>query len=450
MSALDPISTLDQNRAIRDAEEFLRHPGATVSVVGQKPWYQRALSYMRGPAAVLFCYATALTSFSLGPTQDPAPQSTGTSPIELLNQQAFVMSPAKLKPLFSFQKEINGVPEAAAFDVPENMPAQQVAQKLFDLGKPFQALAVTLEGLETKPYRDGCGLNVGMGYCIDARVREYGPGRVRQDLLGAGLTDAQTDILLGNDRKAQTGVELTRTQALALLSLTEGDYRNRARDLVGQRVFDALPDNRKAVMTWLSYNTGEGLGRFNRLLTAVRQDRTSDAVQHMTPFFQQGGQMVPNARAGSWLMAAYWSEDAMKSALARPDALESGARNGRSPLEVVAPKEAGRLALRGSLPESPYVAHGLTELKSLNTRDVQVAQVDTLSVSLPPASDWRAQRQGATVAQPVMEAPASAPMEPTHNQQSEPNLGSDLGLNPQDLLENLPSSSPARRPGFRR
>jgi GH24 family phage-related lysozyme (muramidase) len=438
MSATQPVSSFDQARAIREAEELLRHPGATVSVVGQKPWYQRALSKMRGPAAVLFCYASALASFPLGPSAVTADQA-GES-INLLGKQTFLMSPVELKPLFSFQKEAPGVPAAAAFDVPENMASQQVAQKLFELGKPFQALAVTLEGLETKPYRDGCGLNVGMGYCIDARVREYGPARIRQDLLGAGLTAAQTDTLMGNDRKAQGAIELTRTQALALLSLTEGDYRTRARDLLGQKVFDALPSHRQAVMTWLSYNTGEGLGRFNRLLTAVRQDRTSDAVQHMTPFFSQGGQMVPNARAGSWLMAAYWSNDAMKAALARPDALESGARNGQSPLEVVAPKEAGRLALRGALPQSPYVAHGLTELKSLGVTEVQVAQVDTNVVVMPAPSDWRAQRQAASQPQVGVEAPVQT-------QQAPEAQDSAIGVNPQDLLDNLPSSS-RRKPGM--
>ena len=150
--------------------------------------------------------------------------------------------------------------------------------------------------------------------------------------------------------------------------------------------------------------------------------------------------MVPNARAGSWLMAAYWSNDAMKAALARPDALESGARNGQSPLEVVAPKEAGRLALRGDLPQSPYVAHGLTELKSLGVTEVQVAQVDTNVVAMPAPSDWRAQRQAASQPQVGVEAPVQT-------QQAPEAQDSAIGVNPQDLLDNLPSSS-RRKPGM--
>ena len=450
-------------RAVREAEQLLRHPGATVSMVGEKPWHQRMLSKMRGPAAIVLAYAASLMSPPVGqvapgldqaaPTAAAVAQAVPGDPLGL--KQVRLVSPVDLASPLATQQAAPGV-SMAAFDVPAGMSAQQVAIKLFESGKQFQALAVTLEGLETKPYRDGCGLNVGMGYCIDARTREYGPARIRQDLLNAGLTEAQVGTLQGNDRKAQMGVELTRTQALALLSLTENDYRVRARDLVGQKVFDNLPENRQAVMTWLSYNTGEGLARFNRLLTAVRQDRTTDAVQHMTPFFSQGGQMVPNARAGSWLMAAYWSNDAMKAALARPDALEYGARQGQSPLEVVAPGEAGRLALRGHLPQSPYVAHGLTTLKGLDTTTVHVAQVENAAaapeVVLPAAGDWRDRRAAAyreaLEAQKAEQAQQALPQ--NHGQAVTDLPTQGLGVNPQELLNTLPSQEPAEAEAPRR
>ena len=452
----------EAERAVREAEQLLRHPGATVSVVGDTPWHQRALSKLRGPAGIVLMYAASLMSLPLGPTTtepQSAPnaaamaQAVAGDPLGL--KQVQLMSPVALQPLLDTQQASPKATTKAAFDVPSDMSSQQVAIKLFDKGKQFQALAVTLEGLETKPYRDGCGLNVGMGYCIDARTREHGPARIRQDLLDAGIQNSQVDALLGNDRKAQMNVELTRTQALALLALTENDYRVRARDLVGQKVFDSLPENRQAVLTWLSYNTGEGLARFNRLLTAVRQDRTTDAVQHMTPFFSQGGQMGPTARAGSWLMASDWSNDAMKAALARPDALEYGARQGQSPLEVVAPGEAGRLALRGHLPQSPYVAHGMTTLKGLETTNVQVAQVATAelaSVEMPTTGDWRERRSAAyrealAAQKAAQEAPqATAPTADLQGHQP---------ANLQDLLQNLPvqeqeAEAPRRRSRFGR
>ncbi len=442
------------SRLAQDAEELLRHPGATISVVGKKPWYKRALSDIASAAPTILLYATSLFALPLGPSEDKAPQGPAAEQAQTLNEalgiKPMLMSAVEIKPIWATTPAAK-----AALEVPDNMAPQQVAQKLFEMNKPFQALAVTLEGLETKPYRDGCGLNVGMGYCIDARVRENGPIRVRQDLTDAGLDLAQVDILMGNDRKAQNQVMLTRTQALSLLGLTENDYRVRARDLVGQQVFDKLPANRQAVLTWLSYNTGDGLARFNRLLTAVRQDKTSEAVKHMTPFFSQGGQMVPNARAGSWLMAAYWSNDAMKTALARPDALEFNSRQGQSPLTVVAPHEAGKMALRGLLPESPYVAHGIANL------DVSAAKAQTqVAIVLPNQDDWRAKRQAAVLPttstvdnapihaqqQPAPTAPAEAAPAP---QQPTPAESLGLGGNPAQLLETLPNPSRLKRPGMR-
>lgn len=452
----DVSPAFDQARLLREAEQTLRHPGATVTAVGSRPWHQRALARLLSPAAVIMLSMAALTPLQLGVgtlavggavVGKAAMDAHQASQVRLGQAQPMLMSPVALRPWFNPGPQASTAPvaSAAAFEVPVGMAPQQVALKLFDLNKPFQALAVTLEGLETKPYRDGCGLNVGMGYCIDARVREHGTARVRQDLLGAGLTGLQTDALLGNDRPTQDSVELSGTQALALLALTEGDYRNRARTFVGGKTFDGLPAHRQAVLTWLSYNTGEGLGNFRSLLTAVRLDQPGEAVQHMTPYFSQGGQMVPNARAGSWLMAAYWSVDSMKAALSRPDALERGARQGQSPLEVVAPKDAGRLALLGALPPSPYVAHGLAELSPV-AAPVQTASVapvpsaveEATAATLPSLAEWRRSRRGAEGADPAPQA-AQGP-----GQTAEADNG--LGLDISDLAETLPSAPQRRGP----
>ena len=468
MSQAVPTSLPSGEQSRQEAEALLRHPSASVSVVGPRPWARRGLSRMLGPATALLLYATALTPLQLG----VGTLATGVGAAALVNQVprtnlfglpsagTVLMSPVALRPLFG--PTVEAFPSVAVhpavFDVPAGMTAQQVAQKLYALGHPFQALAVTLEGIETKPYRDVCGLNVGMGYCIDARLREHGVARVQQDLLRSGLGPAQVADLLGNDRRSQDAVRLTRTQALSLLSLTESDYRVRARDLIGPKVFDALPQHRQAALTWLSYNTGEGLGRFSRLLTAVRQDRTGEAVEHMTPFFAQNGQMVPNARAGAWLMAAYWSDDAFKAALARPDALESGARNGQSPLEIVAPHEAGRLALNGALPASPYVTHGGARLEA-PAEGIAVAMANTephaaVRESLaPPAplDEWRARRDAERTSErraTVASAPP-APLAEVSVRSSAAPSGNGLGLDVGDLMDNLPSAgeepAPRRR-----
>ena len=239
--------------------------------------------------------------------------------------------------------------------VPVELPVAEVARQLLDAGERFAALAVSIEGIATKPYRDAAGLNIGMGYCIRCRVASLGVERVRADFRIAGVSESDIDALLGRDRAAQDRVRLTQLQALALLGATEEGYRTRARDIVGPAHFDRLPSHRQAALTWLSYNTGDGLTRFHRLLSAVHQNRHVDALAELTPHFHHGGQRVPNARAGAWLMAAYWSEEGLTSAVANPDALEYGARLGRSPLEIVARTDARRLSREGRMPRSPYI-----------------------------------------------------------------------------------------------
>lgn len=415
---------------IKEAQELLKHPGARVSVKGSKPWRQRGVSRAMGLTTSLMLSIAALSPIELGfGTTAAVGVGAGAS-------RVILSDPVDLETV-----KVRAPAATAAFDVPESMTPQEVSQKLLDVGEPFQALAVTLEGLETKPYRDGCGLNVGMGYCIDARVREMGVERVRDDLYHAGLEENQILDLMGNDKKAQLKVEITRTQALSLLALTEEDYRTRARDIVGQKVFDKLPEHRQAALTWLSYNTGDGLAKFSNLLGAVRKDQTTEAVKHMTPFFSQGGKMVPNSRAGSWMMAAYWSEDALKEAIRRPDALESGARNGQSPLAIVAPQEAGRMAMAGSLPASPFVAHGQAEISGATTiASAQVAQavpapaaatpdvVDMLPVHPQSVGQWQQARQNRS------EGNAHGVNQPTH----------EGATREPSLLDNLDDSSRQR------
>lgn len=340
---------------LEQANAWVRSSNARVAVVGKKPWRQRMLAGLLAPTATVLFYASALTPTPAGqasPTKlDEAALATLTQP-----SQAFLLSPVALPDPLS--QALRG---DRVVGVPEHLDDQQARVHLANQGDYFRALAMTLEGIETRPYRDGCGLNVGAGYCITARVRDYGAARVVQDLTQAGLSSQDISALTGNDRRAQDQVQLSRQQALALLDATRPDYEAKARQTVGAEVFDALPAHRQAALTWLAYNTGDGMAKFQRLLTAVRQDKPQEAVRHMTPFFAQDGKMVANSRAGAWLMAAYWSEDSLKQALADPDALETTARQGISPLQAVAPQDAGRLAIRGELPPSPYLVHGQVE-----------------------------------------------------------------------------------------
>lgn len=308
----------------------------------------------------------------------PEELKTSSSPaISILNSTKFEVSPVAQNKLFDFMKmetsENDSVKHAnVPFSITQDMNNQEIISKLYSTGHRFEALAMTLEGLETKPYRDGCGLNVGMGYCIDARVREHGIEHVKNDLLTSGISEMNVAILMGNDRSLQNTVTLDRTQAVALLGITKEGYETRARDIVGQKAFDRLEPNQKAVITWLSYNTGDGLNSFNSLKQAIRNNDTLEASKHLTPYFSDGGKMVPNMRAGSWLMASYYSDKAMETAINNPDRLEYNSRQGVSPIRVVAPLDARKLAANNTLPDSPYVIHS-------NSIDPVVAPSPTVS-----------------------------------------------------------------------
>lgn len=391
--------------------EKIRHifnsPNRTVTAMGSRPWAQRLSKVLTAGFAVVALYGAALTPTNIF-SGDHQSLNSRVTLAEILKQPGLV-SPV---PGGDFLQRLTetapkDLSQSAKIEVTPDMTNKQIAAKLLEQGHHFQALAVTLESLETRPYRDGCGLNVGMGYCINARIREHGVEHVRNDLLSAGIQSSNVDVLLGKNAKAQSQVELTKTQALSLLSITEEGYMTRVRDIVGPKVFDNLKPNEKGVLGWLGYNTGDALGKFNQLLMAVRQNNKAEAVKHMTPFFAQQGKMVPNARAGSWLMAAYWSEDAMKNAIANPDALEFNSRRGKSPIEVVAPQEARVLASKNILPESPYVFHA--EKQEASSTPTYQAAVPSKEVAAPKQNQYV--RSSSPAPAPVSESALSAPDE---------------------------------------
>lgn len=351
----------ESKKKSEDILSLLKNKNAQVHIAGAAPLTERKFGRLfAGMSIPVLMAVAALTPISTIDLEQKLNNANPTQSVQapslssMLKQGQFEISPLQQTNIFDQISKGETVTPNSLVEITDDMSNHQIITKLYEKGHGFEALAMTLEGLETKPYRDGCGLNIGMGYCIDARVREHGVDHVKNDLIGAGLPETSVAMLMGNDRKLQNSVELNRSQAVALLGITKNDYQTRARDIVGQRTFDGLSKNKQAVLTWLSYNTGEGLGNFNNMLSAVRKNDTTEAVKHMTPYFSDGGKMVPNMRAGSWLMASYWSEDAMKTAIHNPDALEYNSRNGMSPIRVVAPLEARRLSANNTLPESPY------------------------------------------------------------------------------------------------
>lgn len=240
-----------------------------------------------------------------------------------------------------------GLPHVAAADT-----SKTLAIKLLAADRPFLALAVSLEDLRTVPYWDPGGMNLGMGYCVDKREAEKGALSVRADLEAIGLPEASIQDVLSNTRARQERVRLTPDQALALLARTAPEYEAVARQAIGGKTFDALPSHRRAALSWLAYNTGDtNFNKFRSLHAAVKSNAVIEALDHLTPHYRDGGVMVPNARAGTWLMAAFWSKDGLKAAIERPEHLLEQAQAGTSPVLIV---DRAAARLKQALPDSPY------------------------------------------------------------------------------------------------
>lgn len=397
-SAEDMTKAIDSNLLAQKINtdailKIIKHPGSEKHILGTAPLEKRNYAkILRNALAPVLLSTAALIPIAHQANTDEI-KSTSTPTSSILNVTKFEVSPVPQSKLFNFLNGIK-VEETSSshsnvpFLITEEMNNQEIISKLYSTGHRFEALAMTLEGLETKPYRDGCGLNVGMGYCIDARVREHGIEHVKNDLLTSGISDMNVAILMGNDRNLQNTVTLDRTQAVALLGITKEGYETRARDIVGQKAYDRLDVNQKAVITWLSYNTGDGLNSFNSLKQAIRNSDTLEASKHLTPYFSDGGKMVPNMRAGSWLMASYYSDKAMETAINNPDRLEYNSRQGISPIRIVAPLEARKLAANNTLPDSPYVMHSnsvepsVTPVKT--TPEVQTIMIANNTIDINP------------------------------------------------------------------
>lgn len=259
-----------------------------------------------------------------------------------LGQDFLVSSKKPLSPETLFANQLK--------QLPSSLVGQPLAEYLLVHHDPFLALATTIESLPTHPYWDGGGLNVGIGYCVTQRRHEKGDLVVKDDLKQAGFSDDVIKILMDGTRAQQAKIEFSSMQALRLLQHVGKEYREIARVNIGSKVFDDLSNNRQATLTWLAYNTGpKGFPQFHRLIHSIQNSKHEEALRHLTPFYSEGGKFLPNARAGTTIMAAYASPVGLKYAISHPDSLQSAAQEGTSPVKKADPK----LKIK-SPPPSPF------------------------------------------------------------------------------------------------
>ena len=369
---MNPVPRLSRE----ELDRRLRAPGKRVVAVGARPLKTRALFRAYPTLLAMVISATAavglsLTSFAamvgVGATASLMPdvatagfahtRPSDTPPMDAVHAVALhrhvpaiagvttgLFEITVQDPLEAFGLPSASTPAVASTDPFSGRPVVDVPEDgnlgpwLLEHKDPFLALATTIESIQTHPYWDGGGLNVGMGYCITQRRIERGDEVVKKDLEAAGLDNATVTLLMGHDRRAQKAVTLTRPEALRLLERVRGEYEDIARTNLGADTFDALPENRKAALTWLAYNTGpKGFPQFRRLMSAVKNGQHAEALNHITPWYSEGGKLVPNIRAGSLLMGAYGSEKGLRHTVEHPADIEEAGRTGASPVDRADP-----------------------------------------------------------------------------------------------------------------
>lgn len=186
----------------------------------------------------------------------------------------------------------------------------------------FMALALGVEASPERAYVDAAGANAGAGYCVEMRRRALGEPLVRDELARAGFPQGDIESLLSRNGSRIEAVRVGQAQSLRLLVISKPQYQAMARKAVGAHTFDALPPNKKDVLSYLAYNTG-GPEKFVKLIAAVRSGNDVVALSQLAPSVSIGkGKRLKNHRLRAWAQAAWIGTDELKKALEKPVAFE--------------------------------------------------------------------------------------------------------------------------------
>lgn len=208
----------------------------------------------------------------------------------------------------------------------EGMDSYSIARALVKVDL-FAAFAVAVEDFKPKPYYDSGGLNVGFGYCISKRKAEYGDARIRSDLTAAGFEPRQVESLLKDKKSEVAKIKVSPFQALRLLEITKPDYESIASGAVGHKKFAALPDNMRAMLTHLAYNTGK-VYQFRDLLNAVHKGDARQTVLNANVKWRGlDGVVNDNTRLNAWFGALISGVPTFERALKNPMAFEGHMAN---------------------------------------------------------------------------------------------------------------------------
>lgn len=229
--------------------------------------------------------------------------------------------------------------------ITEEDDVKSLSIKALSSGESFLAIAIRLEDPRKKVYFDGCGANIGLGYCIDVQVKNKGKSKVIQELVTAGVDKNDAAILTSDkvikkhSRSAVKNISISNVSILALTKYLQTEYEEQAKLAVNGTgevdYWSKLPKDIRDSLSWLHYNTGK-LDGFKKLLTSVRAITTDLSDKEMkkhykiislqiAPFFRNPddpAQFMENKRAAAFILTSF-TPYGLSYAIHNPEIIES-------------------------------------------------------------------------------------------------------------------------------
>lgn len=165
----------------------------------------------------------------------------------------------------------------------------------------FISLAAEMEGFRGDLHKDpAVGLNIGFGYNITKRVQEN-KEQVIKDLTFIGFNQEMIEKIMDLSQVPQNQLSkkirefnqmnniennqlITLEQGVGLLSITQEDYKNQARQAFSQS-FDKMGNNQQEVLTYAAYKAGyEALSKYRKAIKAADTVFNSEQEKTMKDF----------------------------------------------------------------------------------------------------------------------------------------------------------------------
>lgn len=251
------------------------------------------------------------------------------------------------------QKQAAGSVDHAAFGHSQGL-SQAQEKRIARERQLFAALAQTIEGENAKPYKDSGGWNLGMGYRLATQIALKGENGVCEELRGIGLSDKEVKTIIWGKEQEKQAVELTKEQTSRLFHAIAPEYEQLAANIYGKEHWTKLAPNKKAVLSYLAYNTGN-LGEFKKLIKASKENNQAEAAKNAMPVANKKAL----TRAGAFLAAMWAGENEFAEKKEKPQLIDKNPKQARKEiLKKLSFAEQGRGVLESKKEKKAPSAHG--------------------------------------------------------------------------------------------